>query len=173
MRLALRLFPTLILAVALPFAPAVSQVLPEELVPASGLTLDGVELVEDACQVLSTNEGERPEIRDVPGMHVLDKNRENPLRLYSTDEVTINAVICWRSAARFSSNDYLVAETLEVPLYIKTDFEEEDANRTMALEKVAGGFRVRLLSGPDLTESEREDLVQVVRHFNEQISGKD
>ena len=119
------LFLSMIFAATLPFAPAMSQVLPEDLIPAAGLTLDGEELVEEECQVLSTNEGEKPEIRDVPGMHVLDRSRENPLRLYSTDEVTINAVICWRSTARFGPNDYLVADSLDVPLYIKTDFEEE------------------------------------------------
>ena len=173
MRRPFKLILALAPVLALHVAPASSQVLPEELIPARGSTIDGVELVEDACQVLSTNEGEKPEIRDVPGMHVLNRNRDDPLRLYSTDDVTINAVICWRSIARFGPNDYLVPELLKVPLYVKTDFADEDTNRTMVLEKVGESFRVRLLSGPDLADWERENLVQAVRHFNQQSSDEE
>ncbi len=154
-------------------SPAASQVLPEDLVPAVGRTLDGTEIVEDECQVLSTNEGEEPEMRHVPGMYVLEGTEEDPLRLFSTDGVTLNAVICWRSAPRFAPNDYLIPELLDIPLYIKTDFEDEEANRTMILEKSGGLFRVRLLAGPEWSESEGERIIQVLQHFELQIRSDD
>ncbi len=154
-------------------SPATSQVLPEDLIPAVGRTLDGTEIVEDECQVLSTNEGEEPELRHVPGMYVLDGTEEEPLRLFSTDDVTLNAVICWRSASRFAPNDYLIPELLDIPLYIKTDFEDENANRTMILEKVGSRFRVRLLAGPEWSESEGERIIQVLQHFELQIRSGD
>ncbi len=162
-----------VLATGVCISPAISQVLPEDLIPAVGRTLDGTEIVEDLCQVLSTNAGEEPEIRDVPGMYVLERTEEDPLRLFSTDDVTLNAVICWRSAPHFAPNDYLIPDLLDIPLYIKTDFEDEDANRTMVLEKVGGRFRARLLAGPEWSESEGESIVQALQHFELQISGGD
>ncbi len=162
-----------ILATGVCVSAAHSQVLPEDLVPAVGRTLDGTEIIEDECQVLSTNAGEEPELRAVPGMYVLDRTEEEPLQLFSTEDVTLNAVICWRSAPRFAPNDYLIPELLGIPLYIKTDFQDEDANRTMILEKRGGRFRVRLLAGPEWSESEGEQVIQTLQHFELQINGGD
>jgi hypothetical protein len=118
----------------------------------------------------STNAGERAGLRDVPGMHVLGRSPESPLVIVPTDDVRINGVVCWRSSARFAANDYLVPESLGFPLYVKTEGEDETADRTVVLERIGGSLRVRLLAGPELTDSEREETVRVLRAFEESVT---
>jgi hypothetical protein len=85
--------------------------------------------------------------------------------LHSSDDVKIKGVMCWRSEARLAANDYLVPHSTGVPLYIKTDTGDEAADRTIALEKVRGSFRVRLLSGPKWTPEEEKEVLQAVQLF--------
>ena len=146
-----------------------AQVLPEELEPLRGVALDGTELVESSCSVLATNEGGSPTLRDVPGMHVLGRRKDDPLVLSAIDGVKINAIVCWRSAARFAEGDYLVLERLGYPLYVKTESNEEAAERTVVLEMSGGQFRIRLLSGPAFTEAERDEMLRVLDQFQSEV----
>jgi hypothetical protein len=52
------------------------------------------------------------------------------------------------------------------PLYVKTDFEDEAANRTLSLELLDGSFRVRLLSGPALSDSENQEIQRLLSLYN-------
>jgi hypothetical protein len=146
-------------------ATASAQDTDAEPTPVQGVAINGTDLVEDSCEVLASIKDQSPELREVPGMHVLGRVESNPLVLHSSDDVKIKGVMCWRSEARLAANDYLVPHSTGVPLYIKTDTGNEAADRTIALEKVSGSFRVRLLSGPKWTPEEEKEVLQAIQLF--------
>jgi hypothetical protein len=165
--------PPLILAsVALLMSvPAISQDADASSIPVRGVAVSGADLTEDSCEVLATTTGQSPALREVPGLHVLGRVESDPLVIQSTPDVKISGVMCWRSEAKLAANDYLVPHVTGIPLYIKTDTGTESADRTIALEKVNGSFRVRLLSGPHLTPDERSEMVQAMTLYNERVGG--
>lgn len=128
-------------------------------------------LTEDSCSVIATNTGEKPMVRDVPGLSVLNLDPNEPFPVFATDGVKLNGVMCWRSEARFSRNDYVVAAA-GLSLYVKTDYEDESLNRSVVLENASGSFRIRLLSGPAWTAAEKEEMSQLVRFFNSTLKEK-
>jgi hypothetical protein len=136
-----------------------------------GVSIDGSVLSEDSCEVLASTKGQKPELREVPGMHVLDRIESQPLVVAPMAGVKISGIMCWRSEARLAPNDYLVPSTAGVPLYIKTDTGKQETDRTIALEKSGGSFRVRLLSGPDWTPAEEEEMKQAMTRFNKRVAG--
>ena len=77
-------------------------------------------LSESSCSVLATHDRDKPTMRDVPGLEILNRHADEPLIITGVDGVTINAVVCWRSEARLAENDYLVTDA-GFPLYVKTD----------------------------------------------------
>jgi len=85
--------------------------------------------------------------------------------LRGADGLTINAVVCWRSEARLAENDYLVAQA-GFPFYVKTDLEDGSTNRTLVLERVNGSFRARLLSGPALSDAERQEIQRLLALYD-------
>jgi hypothetical protein len=121
-------------------------------------------LSEESCSILASEKGEQPTLRDVPGLRILDRRPDNPLVISADDGITINAIVCWRSEARFADNDYLVSEA-GFPLYVKADFEDEAKNRTVLLERVSGAFRIRMLSGPTWSEAEKEEMGRFISLF--------
>jgi hypothetical protein len=131
-----------------------------------GVTISGSILIEDSCEVLASSKGQKAELREVPGLHALDRTEARPLAVPSTPDVKISGVMCWRSEARLAPNDYLVGTTTGLSLYIKTDTGDQATDRTIALEYINGGFRVRLLSGPDWTPSEEEEMKEAMAQFN-------
>jgi hypothetical protein len=135
------------------------------------VAVSGAVLTEDSCEVSSTTIGKKPELREVPGMHVLDQTEDDPLVLTSTADVKISSVMCWRSEARLAPNDYLVPHKTGFPFYIKTDTGNEATDRTIVLEKVSGSFRVRLLSGPAWSPAEEDEMVQALTLFNKRVAG--
>lgn len=128
-------------------------------------------LTEDRCSVIATNTGEKPMVRDVPGLSVLDLDPSQPFPVFATDDVKLNGVMCWRSEARFSKNDYVVAAA-GLALYIKTDYEDESLNRSAVLENAGGSFRIRLLSGPAWTAAEKKEMIPLIRFFNSTLKEK-
>ena len=114
-------------------------------------------LTEDSCSAIATRAGEKPVMRDVPGLSILNRRPDEPLVLVGVDGVTINGIVCWRSEARLAENDYVPLEA-GFSLYIKTDRENDADSRTLVLEMAGGSFRARLLSGPALTDAEKMDI---------------
>jgi hypothetical protein len=157
-------------ALLLGSAVAISQDTAALFAPVQGSATNGDVLTEDSCDVLATTKGKRAELREVPGMHVLDRTVGDPLVLTSTVEVKISAVVCWRSQARLAPNDYLVPHQTGVSLYIKTDTGKEAIDRTIALEKVSGSFRVRLLEGPAWSPAEEAEMERAIQLFVEQAA---
>jgi len=157
-------------ALLLGSAVAISQDTAALFAPVQGSAINGDVLTEDSCDVLATTKGKRAELREVPGMHVLDRTVGDPLVLTSTVEVKISAVVCWRSQARLAPNDYLVPHQTGVSLYIKTDTGKEAIDRTIALEKVSGSFRVRLLEGPAWSPAEEAEMERAIQLFVEQAA---
>lgn len=153
------------------FASVTANAQDSEAEPTSvqGIAIDGTDLTEDSCEVLSSAKGQKPELREVPGMHVLGRVASDPLKIHSTGEVTINGIMCWRSEAKLAPNDYLVPHSTGVPLFIKTDTGNESADRTIALEKINGSFRMRLLSGPELTPAEQKEMVVALNLYSKRI----
>src|SRR5678816_1379647 len=70
--------------------------------PVSGQSVSGVSITEDGCEILGSDNGAKPELTAVPGMHVLGRDESNPLKLNAHDGVKLLAVMCWRSEARLS-----------------------------------------------------------------------
>lgn len=141
----------------------------ETLEPVVGMAFDGTHLLEDGCQILSSNGEEKPTRRDVPGMDVLNRTKTDPLVVFGIENVIIKGVVCWRFPAKFSANDYLVPEKLGYPLYIKEITDNEEDLRTFVLEKINDRFRIRLLSGLDIQPEEKTELVRILSHYEQQI----
>jgi hypothetical protein len=139
--------------------------------PVQGLSIGGADLTEDSCEVLASINSQSPELREVPGMHVLGRVETDPLVIHSTDEVKIKGVMCWRSEAKLAPNDYLVPHKTGVPLYIKTDTGNDATDRTIALEEVNAGIRVRLLSGPKWKPAEEAEMLKAMALFNKRVAG--
>jgi hypothetical protein len=159
-------------AVLLILSPvANSQDAPVQQGQVRGVAVSGAVLTENSCEVSSTTIGKKPELREVPGMHVLDKTEADPLVLTSTTDVKISSVMCWRSEARLAPNDYLVPHKTGFPFYIKTDTGNEATDRAIVLEKIGGSFRVRLLSGPAWSPAEEDEMVRALTLFNKRVAG--
>jgi hypothetical protein len=114
-------------------------------------------LTEESCSILASKEGEKPALRDAPGLSVLSLRPDSPLVIQAADGVKVNALVCWRSEARFSENDYLAIDA-GFPLYVKADFDDESLNRTLVLERSGGAFRARLVDGPALSVAEEDEI---------------
>ncbi len=166
-----RLHLTLSLAILLMTAAATAQESSKADSPVQGTAINGSVLTEDSCQVLASTNGQKPELRDVPGLHALDRNESRPLALASTPDTRNIGVVCWRSEARLAPNDYLVPAKAGVSLYIKTDTGNEATDRTIALEKVNGSYRVRLLHGPAWTSAEQQEMIDAMTNFNKRVAG--
>jgi len=136
----------------------------------TGASINGVSLIEDSCEVLAAAQGQKAELREVPGLHVLDKTPENPLVLTPAPDVKISGIMCWRSEARLAPNDYLVPLKNGFSFYVKTDTGDESKDRTIALEKASGSFRVRLLSGPDWSASEEDEVQKAIQLYIERAA---
>ena len=135
-----------------------------------GVAINGSVLTEDSCEVLASTKGNKRELREAPGLHVLDRTEANPPVIASTADVKISGVMCWRSEARLAPNDLLVPNASGISLYIKTDTGNQATDRTIALEKVNGSFRVRLLSGPDWTPAEEAEMIEAMTLFNKRVA---
>jgi hypothetical protein len=123
------------------------------------------ELSEDSCSLLMAQNGQQPALQAVLGLEVLSLRPDRPLAVVAPDGVKVNAVVCWRSEARFAENDYLVAEA-GFPFYVKTELEDETKDRTALLERVNGGFRIRLLSGPGWSKAEEDEMKQFIALYS-------
>ena len=152
-------------------AVAGSQGAPVQPDQIRGVAVGGTELTEDSCEVLASTQGKKPELREVPGMHVLDRTEAAPLVLKSIPDVKISAIVCWRSEARLAPNDYLVPHSTGLPLYIKTDTGNEATDRTIALEIVSGSLRVHLVRGPAWSPAEGDEMKQALAVYNKRVAG--
>jgi len=128
-------------------------------------------LTEDSCSIVASNPGEAPTLREVLGLSVLSLRPDHPLVMSAVDGVKINAIMCWRSQARFAENDYLVTDA-GFPLYIKTDFADESQNRTLALERINDSFRIRLLDGPELSAAEKDEAQQFLALYAAKVKDR-
>lgn len=128
-------------------------------------------LTEESCSVLAGKTGEKPDLREVPGLSVMSLRPDNPLVMKAADGIAISGIVCWRSEARLAENDYLVLDA-GFPLYLKTDFEDESRNRTLALERNGSAFRARLLDGPELTVQERGDIQNMIALYDAKVQDR-
>jgi hypothetical protein len=122
-------------------------------------------LTEDGCSAAVTERNNtEPWFEEVPGLNILEWNPAQPLQVRGLP-LEIKGILCWRSDARFAPNDYVVA-LAGLPLYIKTDFMDAKRNRTLVLEFTRAGFRIRLLSGPELSRAEHDEMRKLIKHYN-------
>jgi hypothetical protein len=125
----------------------------------------GEPLTEDGCSAAVTaRSNTEPWFEEVTGLSILQWDPAQPLRVRGVT-LKIKGILCWRSDARFAPNDYVVA-LAGLPLYVKTDFADAKRNRTLVLEGTRPSFRIRLLSGPELSDIEREEMRQLIKHYN-------
>jgi hypothetical protein len=118
-------------------------------------------LTEDSCSAIVSKEGEKPDLHSVAGLSVLSLRPDHPLMMRAEGGVKIHGVVCWRSEAQLAENDYLVTDA-GFPLYIKTDLEDASHNRTLILERTRGGFRTRLVDGPELSAEEKDETQKLL-----------
>jgi uncharacterized protein YegJ (DUF2314 family) len=126
------------------------------------------QLTEQSCSVIASKADEKPVLQEVPGLSVLSLRPDHPLGMHAADGVTIRGIACWRSEARLAENDYLVSDE-GLPLYIKTEFEDESRNRTLILERTNGGFRARLLNGPELSADEKSEVEKFLALYEARV----
>ena len=123
----------------------------------------GVELVEEGCGFLWKVDGGAPELVEVPNLNILETSAEQDALTFDTDErIEVVAVVCWRNSVLPAENDYKVVDA-GPSLYLKMSDETE--SRTTVLEKSGGRYRVRLLDGDPLTDSERDEIVRTLQRF--------
>jgi hypothetical protein len=134
-------------------------------VPVQGVSIRGQVLTEIGCELLVTTSSGASELRQIPGMHVLGRERVDPLIPPSTSDLKVSAVSCWRSAARFASNDYLVPHVTGYPLFIKTYMGDQSPVRVNVLEKAGGSLRIRLVQGSDWTPTEESEMKEAIELF--------
>jgi hypothetical protein len=129
----------------------------------TGKAINGEALTEQGCEVLEKIEGQRAALRAAPGLNVLGR-AQVAVPGAETPGAKVIAVMCWRSAARLATEDWVVPQQ-GYRLYIKTDVGDETLDRTISLEKVSDGFRVRLLAGPAWTKAEEEEMAEAIRLY--------
>jgi hypothetical protein len=135
-----------------------------------GVSIGGRVLTEDSCELLLSAGGEKPELREAPGLHVLDRTSSRPLTIISSSQTKISGVVCWRSEATLAPNDYLVAMSTGLALYIKTDIGSQAVDRTIVLERINGMFGVRLLSGPPWSSTEERENGDAIKRFDQKAA---
>ena len=141
----------------------------KEIEPVSGKTPDGGVINESTCGVLAAKSGLPADVYAVGGLHALGVTADKPLRVIQSSEMKIKGVVCWRSEARLVATDYLVPRQTGLPLYIKTDTEDEARNRTIVLELAGGSYRVRQLSGPEWSAVEEEEMIKLMTSYNQRM----
>ena len=134
--------------------------------PVAALAADPKPLREDECQaVVETSKGPA-EVRDLPGIVVLDDKAAGDFKLPSFPDATVKTIVCWRSAARFVPGDRRVSDA-GVRLAVKAQGAAKDgSDRALVLEKMNGGFRVRALQGGELTTEEQAWIVELLQTLN-------
>lgn len=136
------------------------------LLSVAALAVEPKPLVEDECQaVVETSRGPA-EVRDLPGIVVLDEKATGEFKLPGFPDATVKTIVCWRSAARFVPSDRRVSDA-GARLAVKAQGAAKNGgDRALVLEKMSGGFRVRVLQGGDLTTDEQAWIVQLLQTLN-------
>lgn len=123
------------------------------------------ELVEDGCGFVWAVDGGDAEVVEIPNLTILEASSEQETLSFEADEaIDILAVVCWRNTVIPAENDYKVVEAGK-PLYLKSPGENRE--RTAVVEKVGGGYRLRLIDGDAFTDDEREQVKAMIRRFNQ------
>ena len=76
----------------------------------------------------------------------------------------MDGVVCWRSMAEIGLNDDWVART-GVPLYVKEEGGGPES-LVLVLELTEVGYRVRIISGPELSREQADQTVSYIESFN-------
>ena len=133
-------------------------------VPAADLATTA-ELTEESCSFTVSSDTQQSKFIPVPGLKVLHSVTSQPqLEVKLDPGVSLDGVVCWRSSAELGPNDDWVART-GVPLYIKKDGNGVDIP-VLVLELTEVGYRVRIISGPDLSPAQVERTTSLIEIFN-------
>ena len=123
-------------------------------------------IVEHSCGFVLSAAGIEPEVVEVSTLKVLDPPKDQlELKLEADDGVRFSGVVCWRTPAKFGLRDDRVTAA-GLPLYVKSGNEKAPEARTLVLEYAGVGHRIRLVSGPDLSAEEQDELRAIVATFN-------
>ena len=132
---------------------------------ATGPATPPSDLVETSCSFMfSTGEGESKFV-EVPGLSVLHPPASQPkLDVQLDPGISMDGVVCWRSRAEIGPNDDWAAGT-GVPLYIKQEGDAADSP-VLVLELTEVGYRVRVVSGPELSSEQADQTISYIERFN-------
>jgi len=132
---------------------------------AAEATTEQSELTEASCSFILSRGADKSDFVHVPGLSVLHPSSQAQLNVELDAGVSLEGVVCWRSSAEIGPNDDWVART-GVPLYIKKDSDESDGP-TLVLELTDPGYRVRIVSGPELSPAQAKRTISIIDTFNE------
>ncbi len=123
------------------------------------------ELTEASCSFILSADSDKSNFVHVPGLSVLHPPASQPQLHVELDAgAALDGVVYWRSSAEIGPMDDWVART-GVPLYIKKDGDGPDSP-VLVLELTEPGYRVRLVSGPDLSAAQAERTIALIDTFN-------
>jgi hypothetical protein len=122
-------------------------------------------LTEDECQAVVEPADGPAEVRDLPGVVVLDEKATTPFVPPVLDDAKVKTIVCWRSQARFVQSDRRVPDA-GFKLAVKSRGEKDGEDRTLILEKMNGGYRIRALQGGAFTPAEQEQVVELLQTLN-------
>ena len=149
----MKVFATLILVLTIQLAQAAEPTGPE------------AELIEASCSFMLSSGGEESTFVSVPGLSVLHPPASQPhLDVQLDPGASLDGVVCWRSMAKIGPNDDWVART-GVPLYVKEDGDDPESS-VLVLELTQVGYRVRIVSGPELSKEQADQTISYIERFN-------
>lgn len=123
------------------------------------------DLTETSCSFMVSRGTEPSTFVEIPDLKVLHSPAsQGQLDVQLDPGVSLDGVVCWRSSAELGPNDDWVART-GVPLYIKKDGGDV-GSPVLVLELTDPGYRVRVISGPDLAPEQTRRTSALVDVFN-------
>ena len=123
------------------------------------------DLTETSCSFMVSRGTDPSSFVEVPDLKVLHAPvSEGRLDVQLDPGVSLDGVVCWRSSAELGPNDDWVART-GVPLYIKKDGDDV-GSPVLVLELTDPGYRVRVISGPDVAPEQTKRTITLIDVFN-------
>jgi hypothetical protein len=123
-------------------------------------------LTERECHALVEPANGPAEVRELPGIVVLDEKAVTPfVPPQFPDAAAVRTIVCWRSVARFVLSDRRVADA-GLRLAVKAQGVDGAPDRALVLEKMNNGFRIRALQGGAFTPVEQQQVVELLQKLN-------
>jgi hypothetical protein len=129
------------------------------------LAADPLPLTERDCSAVVTPANGPAEVRELPGMVVLDENASAQFAPPKFPDAAVKTIVCWRSVPRFVPSDRRVPDA-GLRLAVKSRGIDGAEDRALVLEKMKDGYRIRALQGGSFTVAEQREIVELLQKLN-------